>query len=228
MTTMLEYYSRRAHEYERVYDKPERQADLTQLARLVRAVTRDRRVLEVACGTGYWTERYAPSARSVLGVDASSDVLAVARHKTYPPGRVRFAIADAYALEECSAIRAATPFDTAVIAFWWSHVPNTRLPAFMASLHTCLSPGSVVWIVDNRFVEGSSTPLSHADPTGNTYQRRRLDDGSEHIVLKSFPTQGDLEAAIGNSASHLRAETLDYFWVARYELTVRTPSVIHI
>lgn len=50
---LLEYYRRRAAEYEKVYDKPERQADLRRLRAVVPAYFSQRRVLEVACGTGY-------------------------------------------------------------------------------------------------------------------------------------------------------------------------------
>ena len=42
---------------------------------------------------------------------------------------------------------------------------------------------------DNCYVEGSSTPLSRTDAAGNTYQSRRLDDGSTHEVLKNFPAK---------------------------------------
>jgi hypothetical protein len=34
----------------------------------------------------------------------------------------------------------------------------------------------------------SNTPISRRDADGNTYQRRTLDDGSVHEVLKNFPT----------------------------------------
>jgi len=56
-TPQLEtYYSNRASEYERVYDKPERQHELEWLRQRVPEILRGRRVLEVACGTGYWTQ----------------------------------------------------------------------------------------------------------------------------------------------------------------------------
>ncbi|MDB5865909.1 MAG: hypothetical protein JWO70_3715, partial [Betaproteobacteria bacterium] len=43
------YYAARAGEYERVYDKPERQADLARLRDLIPGYFVDRRVLEIAC-----------------------------------------------------------------------------------------------------------------------------------------------------------------------------------
>ncbi len=83
---LIDYYTRRALEYERIYHKPERQEDLGTLRLLVAEQLADREVLEIACGTGYWTEVIAPAARSVVATDASEAVMDVARHKTYPEG----------------------------------------------------------------------------------------------------------------------------------------------
>lgn len=47
------YYATRAQEYERSYGKPERQDDLARLRRLIPGHFTDRKVLEIACGTGY-------------------------------------------------------------------------------------------------------------------------------------------------------------------------------
>jgi len=51
-TAMVEYYARRAAEYEEVYRKPERQPDLIRLAEAVTTAFPFLDVLEVACGTG--------------------------------------------------------------------------------------------------------------------------------------------------------------------------------
>lgn len=218
MADLLRYYSDRAGEYERVYDKPERQDDLAALASSVAQATAGHRVLEVACGTGYWTERYAADAEFVLGVDGSEAVLEVARRKVYPPSRVQFAVGDAYALGSNGSVASLRPFNGAVAAFWWSHIPRARVRDFVASLHACLAPGAVVWMADNRFVAGSSTPISHSDEDGNTYQRRHLSTGAEHVVLKNFPTEHELREALGVMAVELEVRQLEYFWAARYVL----------
>ncbi len=56
---LADYYRRRAASYERVYHKPERQADLRAMEAWVRERFVGRRVLEIACGTGFSS---APSA----------------------------------------------------------------------------------------------------------------------------------------------------------------------
>ena len=70
--------------------------------------------------------------------------------------------------------------------------------------------------IDNAYVEGSSTPISRADEQGNTYQLRRLDDGSTHEVLKNFPTESELVLAVDGLAAKVRVEFLRYYWVLSY------------
>ena len=123
---MLDYYARRAREYERIYHKPERQAELRDLQRRIVGLLAGRDLLEIACGTGYWTERIAPSAASIVATDAGDEVLDVARSKGYPPGRVRFANADAY---NPAVVKGR--FSALFAGFFWSHVPRRQPSAAM-------------------------------------------------------------------------------------------------
>ena len=67
--------------------------------------------------------------------------------------------------------------------------------------------------MDNRFVEGSSTPISEIDAQGNTYQLRRLGDGSQVRVLKNFPTEAELRSHLPPT---LNLKMLEYYWLADY------------
>lgn len=62
---MHDYYASRAPEYDRVYLKPERQADLDAIRRWLPPLFAGRSVLEVARGTGYWTQYLAPRATRI-------------------------------------------------------------------------------------------------------------------------------------------------------------------
>jgi SAM-dependent methyltransferase len=66
---MQAYYAARASEYDRVYRKPERQADLRAIEQWVPSRFVAARVLEIACGTGYWTQFIAPVALQVIALD---------------------------------------------------------------------------------------------------------------------------------------------------------------
>ena len=127
------YYSKRAREYEQIYEKPERQRELAWLRERIPQLYRGRTVLEVACGTGYWTQFIAQTAHRVYAGDINDSVLEIAREKPLAPGKVTFMKADAITLDGvppgCNA---------AFAGFWWSHVKKSGLrqrnarPAFQS------------------------------------------------------------------------------------------------
>ena len=94
------YYAQRAAEYESVYAKPERQADLARMRHDIPALFTGERVLEIACGTGYWTPLIAAQAQSVVALDYNEETLAIARTKKYHRANVQFMRGDAYALPD--------------------------------------------------------------------------------------------------------------------------------
>jgi protein-L-isoaspartate O-methyltransferase len=207
---LIEYYRRRAGEYEAIYAKPERQSDLLVLKKKIAELLRGARVLEVACGTGYWTAVISSAAESVAATDLAEEPMNIARAKRYPKANVSFAEADAYALPESLG-----RFDAAFAGFWWSHVPRQRIAEFVASLHARLEPGARVLLMDNLYVEGNSTPIVEVDAAGNTYQLRTLVDGSRFRVMKNFPDKAELRALLPVPV-HYRA--LEYYWLAEYKV----------
>jgi demethylmenaquinone methyltransferase/2-methoxy-6-polyprenyl-1,4-benzoquinol methylase len=209
VTPQLEtYYAQRAREYERIYAKAERQDELAWLRARIPAIFAGRRVLEVACGTGYWTQFIARKARHVVACDINEPVLEVAREKKLPAGRVEFLRADAFSLEGIPS-----GCDAAFAGFWWSHVPRADLPRFLEGLAGKLAPGAVVAILDNTYVEGSSTPISRRDAQGNTYQVRTLLSGETHEVLKNFPTHSELADVVRPFAREAHLEDITYYWL---------------
>lgn len=211
-SAMKQYYAARASEYDRVYAKPERQQDLRAIEQWLPGVLRNREVLEVACGTGYWTQFLAPAARQVLAIDASVEVLRIARSRVEEKP-VRFAVGDAYQLPVHSR-----SYDGAFAGFWFSHVPIALVGEFLHGLHQALVPGAKVVLLDNRFVEASSTAISEQDADGNTYQLRRLEDGSTHRVLKNFPSARELHQAVQAVASEVRHHEWQHFWALEYSV----------
>ena len=210
---MRHYYSRRAQEYEKIYDKPERRHELEWLRERVPRVFKGRTVLEVACGTGYWTQFIARAAKKVHACDINDSVLEIAREKPIAPGKVDFFKADAITLQGVPR-----GCDAAFAGFWWSHVKKSGIERFVANLAGAIAPGSVVAILDNQYAQGSSTPVSRRDAEGNTYQMRSLASGEEHEVLKNFPTPDELRDAVLPVAREAHLETLQYYWLLVFTL----------
>jgi demethylmenaquinone methyltransferase/2-methoxy-6-polyprenyl-1,4-benzoquinol methylase len=210
---MRSYYAQRAATYERVYHKPERQTDLRAMQAWLPAQFTGRHVLEIACGTGWWTAHGARDCAHWLATDINPETMAVARAKSLPTC-VRFAEIDAYALTGLEGQR----FDAAFAGFWWSHVPLPRLPGWLDLLHSKLEPGARVVFLDNSFVRASSTPIARRDDAGNTYQDRRLDDGSVHEVLKNFPTRDEAFALLGERGVEREWIAREHYWILSYRL----------
>jgi demethylmenaquinone methyltransferase/2-methoxy-6-polyprenyl-1,4-benzoquinol methylase len=210
-TSMHNYYAARAQEYDAVYAKPERQPDLRVIETWLPEILKNRRVLEVACGTGYWTQFFAPKASQVVAIDATQETLEIAEQRENTK-TVDFRRADAYALPDDLGA-----FDAAFAGFWFSHIPFQRLRFFLEGLHKKLVPGSIVLFLDNLYVEGSSTPISERDNKGNTYQIRSLRGGTTHRVLKNFPSEENLVKTIEGIGTDPHYRRFKYYWAFRYQ-----------
>jgi demethylmenaquinone methyltransferase/2-methoxy-6-polyprenyl-1,4-benzoquinol methylase len=89
------YYRRRAGEYDATaYGNVE--AARQRIARLVALMRPSRRVLEIACGTGLWTEALAAHADTLTAIDAAPEAITIARERVRS-GDVTFEVADVFA-----------------------------------------------------------------------------------------------------------------------------------
>ena len=209
VTGTEDYYRERALEYDRVYSKPERLLDLQQIKAWLPGILGGRRVLEVAAGTGYWTDVFADRAALTVATDINAATLDVARSRRGWPTKVRFEESDAFDLAGVNG-----EFDAAFVGFFWSHIPLHRIDRFLEGLFGRLDEAAVLVFMDNRYVEGSNHPLARADADGNTYQLRKLLDGSQWEVLKNFPTAEKLRATLRTYSQSVTIEEWPYYWAA--------------
>jgi demethylmenaquinone methyltransferase/2-methoxy-6-polyprenyl-1,4-benzoquinol methylase len=212
-TDLVDYYAKRANEYERIYQKPERQKDLVNLRKLLRQPCAGHSVLEIACGTGYWTQVVAETAKSITATDINDEVLQIARAKNYA-GNVSFQKVDAFNL----SLSHQNIFTAGLAAAWWSHLRKTQIGDFLFQFHRLFSPGSIIVFMDNRFVPGSNTPIFRTDAEGNTYQLRKLENGDEHEVLKNFPSEKEVREIIADLTAEISWTELQYYWFLTYKL----------
>jgi demethylmenaquinone methyltransferase/2-methoxy-6-polyprenyl-1,4-benzoquinol methylase len=183
-----DYYRARAPEYDEWwlrqgrYDRglsAEWKAEAGEVAAALDRFAARGRVLELACGTGIWTERLARGAAELTAVDASAEMIAINAARVASP-RVRYVHADLFEW------RPAERFDAVFFGFWLSHVPAERFAAFWELVSRCLAPGGRVFFVDSRR-EQTSTAADHVLPEhGASVMRRRLNDGREFRIYKVF------------------------------------------
>lgn len=206
---MKDYYQARAPEYEEFYDMPERLSDLAEVKIWLGVEARDRSILEVASGTGYWTAVAAPVAKLIQGTDFNTAPLEIARSKGLG-SHVSFALADAYDLPEYG-----TRFDCGMAHFWWSHVAKSNQDVFLLHFAARLGVGATILMIDNNYVAGSSIPISREDAQGNTYQVRTLSSGEQYEVLKNFPNTADIEAAFCTLCTAVELRQWKFFWAVK-------------
>ncbi len=206
---MKKYYAQRAINYESIYQEPERQADLAAMEERLCRVLEGRRVLEVACGTGYWTERYAPVATSVLATDNNQVMLDNAQSKEYPPERVAFSLADVFAMPAANGEK----FSACFAGFLWSHIEREEQAEVLAEIVKVVGKGSLLVLLDDNDVEGSSLPIARTDLEGNTFQLRAQEDGTRVEIVKNFHTDSFLRKRIGLAARDIRVFRNEHYWM---------------
>jgi ubiquinone/menaquinone biosynthesis C-methylase UbiE len=193
-SAMRAYYDQRAAEYDQWYRREGRFAERPGAERWHAevALLRQRvaafgygRLLEIAAGTGWWTQHLVRRAE-VVAVDYAPAMLAQVKARLHAQGqRVTCVRADAYTLPFASA-----SFDCCFFGFWLSHVPYARLPTFLGELRRVVRPGGQVMIVD-------SAPSEQDQKPGVEYLHERvLNDGSRHEVLKILHTPQTIAAAL--------------------------------
>lgn len=191
------YYRARAAEYDQWWLRQGRYdrgadlnarwfADAAAVRSALAAFRPSGRILELACGTGIWSEQLLPFASRLTAVDASPEVLAINAARLQSP-LVRYIQADIFEWQPTADER----YDTIFFGFWLSHVPPQRFAAFWQMVGSCLAPGGRVFFVDSRR-EQTSTAVDHTLPEPTTpVLQRRLNDGREFRIYKVFydPTQ---------------------------------------
>jgi demethylmenaquinone methyltransferase/2-methoxy-6-polyprenyl-1,4-benzoquinol methylase len=208
-------YTPHVPEHDRIYERPECQPDLRRLREMLTELLAGRRVLEIACGTGYWTEHVAQVAESVLAIDVNEDLLKLAI------ARLRRFSNTACLLDDAYSLNSITPetFDAGFAAFWWSHVPRQHLPAFLDAFHGKLRPGALVIFADA--CHGDGKPACRTDADGNTYFHHRSSDGTEHEDIRNYPTREEVERVLRPRSRMLTMHEFPRYWCATYQVPSR-------
>lgn len=150
-------------------------------------------VLEMAGGTGWWTERLARTAGHLTVLDASHETLDLNHDRVERPD-VDYVVADLFTWKP------ERTYDVVFFSFWLSHVPRSRFSGFWSLVRSCLAPGGRVFLIDSRNDPHPSGETK--DPYVLRYGRdlhlRRLYDGSEYRVVKVMYEPDELQSLLGD------------------------------
>ena len=207
--TIVDYYRARATEYEQIYyrDVPERRQEIADHFEFIEKLAADKTVLELACGTGYWTQAAAKYAREVIATDIAAEMIKEAKNKKYN-SPVKFINCDIYDLPFKSAL-----FDLIIIGFWFSHEPKQNYSKFFEIIERPLKEDGQIWLIDNNPpAEGTKSDFLHTDQAGNNFKSRRLNDGREFSILKNYFNRNELLDIFSKPFRISRLTYDNYYW----------------
>lgn len=180
----IAYYRARAGEYDEsiqgtgrfaAQEKDETiERDFSRVMDKVRAVAPVENILELAGGTGIWTQELVKLGQSITVVDASPEMLAINRGKV-ADDRVHYIQADLFTWKP------EQQYDLVFFGFWLSHIPPERLDSFLDMVSQAVQPRGQVIIIDQwNFLPGEEAI------TQGTHQTRRLADGQQFTIVKVY------------------------------------------
>ncbi len=213
LNEQLAYYRARAGEYDEWWlrdgrydrDRAQWQADAAAVVEALDRFAPRGRNLELACGTGIWSERLLGYSTDLTLVDGAPEMLARNAARLQSPS-VRYVQADLFEWQP------AERYDTVFFGFWLSHVPPELFAAFWRLVDACLAPRGRVFFVDSRREE-TSTATDHVLPAqGANVALRRLNDGREFRIYKTFYDAAELTERLWGLNWRIRVrETSKYF-----------------
>lgn len=210
---IIRYYSDRTHDYDLTAGYLDKEAEKMRAVMKQRhqAFTKNKDVLEIACGTGYWTHVIAETAKSVLATDVSRTMIALAQEKYKHLSNVTFRVSDAYSLENVHGT-----FNAAYAHWWWSHMPKSKIRDFLLVLHNKLLPGSQVLFSDH-LPEYRDQDIDYTvNDDADRIEKRTLDNGKTYLVIKNFPTLEEIQAYSDGLAENINYKEYDGYWELQY------------
>jgi len=165
----------------------------------IEAVAVDRDVLELAGGTGMYTERLASCAAQLTVVDASPESLEINRLTV---GAARAKVD--YVLADIFDWRPPRRYDVVVFAFWLCHVPLARFDSFWRMIEQALEDGGTVVFIDAQ-ADAAAADAGQLEGTPDIFSEERLDeeisvrklaDGSRSRIVRVLWNRSALQARL--------------------------------
>ena len=174
------YYRQMAQEYDETTGQTEDlQRAFARARDLLQQHAPVEQILELACGTGTWTRALLPLGRELTAIDASPEMLALARQKV-GNAVVQFQQVDLFQWQP------RQQYDLVFFANWLSHVPPQRLDAFLGTVARAVRPGGSLVMVDQYAPMQEDREIIVQKEEGAIYAKRSLLNGQPFIIVKVF------------------------------------------
>jgi demethylmenaquinone methyltransferase/2-methoxy-6-polyprenyl-1,4-benzoquinol methylase len=213
----ITYYSARAEEYDEWFYRTgryDRGEEINQRwfneAIVVRTALYQigavENILELACGTGIWTQELLNIGKQITALDASQQVIEINRRKLGATN-IEYRVVDLFSWQ------ADAEYDLVFFSFWLSHVPPTLVDSFLAKVYKSVRVGGQVFIIDSRF-EPTSTAKNHIlENDGDIYITRKLNNEQEFKIVKIFYQPEELRDKLTQVGFHAEVKVTDNYFI---------------
>jgi ubiquinone/menaquinone biosynthesis C-methylase UbiE len=186
----IAYYQARASEYDEWFLRQGRYdhglewnrqwfQEVEQVHNILNQFRPEGKVLELACGTGLWTQQLLSHAQHITAVDAVAEVIKLNRQRLQS-SKVEYIQADIFNWQP------EEQYDIVFFSFWLSHIPSQYFEQFWQMVSRGLKPGGRVFFVDSKYEPTSTAPDHHLGEVQAGTVMRRLNDGREYQIVKIF------------------------------------------
>ncbi|MEZ4732881.1 MAG: class I SAM-dependent methyltransferase [Caldilineaceae bacterium] len=190
LAEMVAYYRARAPEYDEWWQRQGRYdrgpelnarwfAEIETVLAAFDAFALSGDVLELAPGTGIWTQRLLATARTITAVDASPEMITINQARVQSE-RVTYLLADLFTWQP------DRQYDAIFFGFWLSHVPLERLDAFLGTVAKALRKGGKLFFVDSLHSSSATAVNQPLAVPHEQLTRRILNDGRTFDIVKNF------------------------------------------
>jgi demethylmenaquinone methyltransferase/2-methoxy-6-polyprenyl-1,4-benzoquinol methylase len=213
----ITYYSARAEEYDEWFYRTgryDRGEEINQRwfseAGVVKSalyqINAVENILELACGTGIWTQELLNIGKQITALDASQQVIEINRRKLGATN-IEYRLVDLFSWQPDAE------YDLVFFSFWLSHVPPTLVDSFLAKVYKSVRVGGQVFILDSRF-EPTSTAKNHIlENDGDIYITRKLNNEQEFKIVKIFYQPEELRDKLTQVGFHAEVKVTDNYFI---------------
>jgi 2-polyprenyl-3-methyl-5-hydroxy-6-metoxy-1,4-benzoquinol methylase len=213
----IEYYRARANEYDEWFYRKgryDRSPEINQrwfnevaaIKNTLHQIGVVDDILELASGTGIWTQELLRIGKKITAIDGSEEMIAINRSKLN-------SLSVEYHLVDLFTWQPDTEYDLVFFAFWLSHVPPKLLDSFLTKVYQSVRVGGQVFIIDSSF-EPTSTANNHIlEDDGNIYKTRKLNDGQEFQIVKIFYQPDELHDKLKKVGFQIEVKVTNNYFI---------------
>lgn len=163
-------------------------------------------ILELASGTGIWTQELLDIGKKITAIDASEEVIAISRSKL-ASSKVEYYKTDLFTWQPNAE------YDLVFFAFWLSHVPPNLLDSFLSKVNQSVEIGGQIFLIDSCF-EPTSTATNHIiEDDDNFYKTRKLNNGQEFQIVKIFYQPDELQNKLNQAGFQAEVKITDNYFI---------------